>query len=210
MYLIFIIVGWILAAFATLLLLAVAAALLAATFWWTRKINSPAIRFLVRAFAISLLFVPTFVPYVPESTAHLKLIDFMFKFGVDWDAHTPTRLYLASFAVAKGLLIGESYWVHAGAVPVFIATSTIWLTAIALKYVWPWLTFCVGTFGWLIGSSMFNQALAYYHRITLDSFIIAIALQASGIALCVGSLVQAAIWLNRRTRPVSVSPAFRG
>jgi hypothetical protein len=200
MYFIFLVFAWIVAAVATLVLLCIAAGFLAATFWFTRKIESAAIRFLIRAVATSVLFVPTFIPYAPESAEHLKLIDFMFKFGVNWDAHTPTRLYLASFALAKGLLTGHSYLVHAGAVPIFAATSAIWLSSISLKYAWPALSFCIGAVAWVIGSTMFSQAMAYYYRITLDSFVIAIALQAGGLALCVGSLLQAALWIKRRVK----------
>jgi hypothetical protein len=200
MYFIFLVFTWIVAAVATFVLLCIAAALLVATFWLTRKIESAAIRFLIRAFAASVLFVPTFIPYGPESTEHLKLIDFMFKFGVSWDANTPTRLYLASFAFAKGILIGPSYLVHAGAVPIFAAASAIWLVSISLKYAWPALSFCIGTVACVIGSTMFSQAMAYYYRITLDSFVIAIALQAGAIALCVGSLLQGAISVKRRVK----------
>ena len=200
MYFIFLVFAWIVAAVATLFLLCIAAGLLVATFWVTRKIESAAIRFLIRAFATSVLFVPTFIPYGPESAEHLKLIDFMFKFGVSWDAHTPTRLYLASFALAKGLLTGTSYLVHAGAVPIFAATSAIWLASISLKYAWPALSFGIGAVAFVIGSTMFSQAMAYYYRITLDSFVIAIALQAGGIALCVGSLLQVALWIKRRVK----------
>ena len=206
MYFIALVFAWILVVFATLLLLCIAAALLVGTFWVTRKIESAAIRFLIRAFATSVLVVPTFIPYGPESTEHLKLIDFMFKFGVGWTPHTPTRLYLASFVLAKGLLTGPSYLVHAGAVPIFTVTSAIWLASISLKYVWPWLTFFVGAFACLIGSSMFSQALVYYHRVTLDPFLIAVAFLAAGIALCVGSVVQAASRIKRRVKARSSRP----
>jgi hypothetical protein len=125
-----------------------------------------------------------------ESIENLRPIDFMFKFGVSWDAHTPTRLYLASFALLKGVLAGREYLVHVGAAPICMATGAFCFTALSIKYIPPFWALAIAPFLFFCGVTLPNAAVADYYKLTLDPFILAFLLKATAAALLFAAIMR--------------------
>jgi hypothetical protein len=156
----------------------------------TAHIKSIALRYLCRAVLIAAAFVPTFVPYDGEALLSIhSLSDFVPSIGVVYGPSID-RIRLASYVLVKGLLTGKGYLVYAGGAPIFLAVTTIWCCSMLLKHLWPILSFTVGAFASLFGSTWFHEAERHVHRINFDAFAVALLVWGGGLVLCIVSVIQ--------------------
>jgi hypothetical protein len=175
----------------------VAMAVVVITFWITRKVNSIAIRYLIRSVVTAAVFIPTLFPYEWATADQLRWTEFAFYFSPIHDLSGDAHMYLAVVSLVKGFITGKAYLVHAGWVPIFLVAGASWCCAIALKHLWPVFPFCLGAFAHLYGWSLFQESFVRMNHLTLDPFILALVLQASGIALCAGAVIKMILWLLR-------------